>query len=195
MDILVSSNFERFMFYVLSGDSTVTNSNPKPEDSKNAASLLTTYIHQLNTNGGFTVETDVLERARKVFQSFRTSNEETLDCISRYYQENEGAIKYLLDPHTAVGVFAIEEMKKKDLLTGDYTVCLATASPGKFPEHVLKALNRNTVGKVYTFENIASGVLLGLSSLPKRCWSVVTGGDKSKGSIQIRAILECACKE
>jgi threonine synthase len=190
MDILVSSNFERFMYYVLLGDSTTACISPRQDAATTASTLLTEYIGQLKTSGGFTVDRDVLERARTVFLSRRTSNEETLDCIARYYNSKD---HYLLDPHTAVGVHAAEEILKKGS-NADYSICLATASPGKFPEHVLSAINRGVKGKHVSFKDIASPVLLGLAALPKRCWSVVTGGIKSRGVSQIRQIIECTCQ-
>ena len=60
--------------------------------------------------------------------SSRVSNQETTETIRKYYHEYFDEASYVLDPHTAVGVKAAENVVSDDSLV----VCvLGTASPGK----------------------------------------------------------------
>ncbi|MCI5150898.1 MAG: hypothetical protein D3916_16195 [Candidatus Electrothrix sp. MAN1_4] len=73
------------------------------------------------------------EQASNDFVSHSVSEKETIATI-RTCSEEHG---YLLDPHTAVGVRAAQELK------GDRPVgCLATAHPAKFGEAVQKATGK-----------------------------------------------------
>lgn len=115
MDILVSSNFERFLFDVFAGDSKA----------------LKSFMTSLNTEGG-SISDDNLAFARSLFSSARASDEETSATIKQVYQESQ----YLLDPHTAIGVKASREC----LSNHPYPVInLATAHPVKFSEAIEKA--------------------------------------------------------
>ena len=58
-------------------------------------------------------------------------DEEILSIISKFYQDN----KYLLDPHTAVGVCAAEKIEIRTPV-----ICLACAHPAKFRMAIRKAL-------------------------------------------------------
>jgi threonine synthase len=64
------------------------------------------------------------------------SDEETIDEIRRTYEKRN----YILDPHTAVGVAAIEKLKQNK---GDSfpIMVTATAHPAKFPEVIKKAIS------------------------------------------------------
>ncbi|MDZ7825509.1 MAG: hypothetical protein U5R48_05190 [Gammaproteobacteria bacterium] len=62
------------------------------------------------------------------------NTEETLAAIRETWLGQH----YLLDPHTAVGVVAGQELR-----TGSPLVCLATAHPAKFPESVERALGED----------------------------------------------------
>ena len=64
------------------------------------------------------------------------SDNETQDCIRRTYDE----FGYVLDPHTAVGLTALErEMKERPGTDG---IVLATAHPAKFAEVVEPVLGQ-----------------------------------------------------
>jgi threonine synthase len=60
----------------------------------------------------------------------RVTDSETLDCIRRVHEESG----YVLDPHSAVGLAALE--KELELRPGVIGVLLATAHPAKFAEVV-----------------------------------------------------------
>jgi threonine synthase len=177
MDILVSSNFERLLWYLERGDSVAT--EPK-EGSEAASAAVLGHMKSLNTTGGFSVSTDVLERAKEVFASACVSNAETADAITRYYASSQGG--YILDPHTAVGVVAAEEYPATDAKM----VVLATAHPAKFPEAVLEA-----IGNGVKYEDFAPKEMVGFLKMPRKCVTAWTaGGGKMVAEKRVREIME-----
>ena len=119
MDILVSSNLERLLYF-LNGESDVP---------------VKDLMEQLNTGGRYTVSEHFLERLQSLFACGRADEEATAAAIRRVFREYH----YLLDPHTAVGwdvadAYLQEKGNKRPM------VVLSTASPYKFPEAVLNAL-------------------------------------------------------
>jgi threonine synthase len=116
MDISVSSNFERYMFYLAGSN----------------AKLLAAWMDQFETTGELTVPKDVLALARSEFVSYRSGRGDIINIMREVY-DKEG---YLVCPHTATAVVAVKALK----LPADRTVCLATAHPAKFEEAVNLAL-------------------------------------------------------
>jgi threonine synthase len=74
-------------------------------------------------------------RLRGHVTAVSVTDAETAACIGEVYARTG----YVLDPHTAVGVRALE---RAPVRTGGPTVILATAHPAKFPEVVEKAIGR-----------------------------------------------------
>ncbi len=120
MDIQVSSNFERALYYAYG------------EDGRAVAQLM----EELST-GGFDVSQGAMESLRETFSSGRASEEETLATI----RSTLAATGELLCPHSAVGVKVAEDVLK----TADEAtlrvpmITLATAHPAKFPAAVEEA--------------------------------------------------------
>ncbi|KAG7346272.1 threonine synthase [Nitzschia inconspicua] len=117
MDICVSSNFERYLFFLAGNDS----------------SKLAEWMNTFEETKKLTITGDLLEQAQSDFSSARADTKMTLETI-RNYSENYG---YVLCPHAAVGVNAIHQ-------TGDVhesMVSLATAHEGKFPSAVKQAVD------------------------------------------------------
>ncbi len=117
MDIQISSNFERYLFDLLGRDGERINA------------LMTTF----RETGDIAVSDAHLQKAREQFKSTRTDDEETLELIKEIYEET----RYILDPHTAVGMKCAREMASNE---GGSVVLLATAHPAKFPDAVEKAI-------------------------------------------------------
>lgn len=111
MDIQVSSNFERALFYAYDGD----------------GAAVAALMDELKSEGGFTISQGALESLRETFASGRVSEEETSATIARLRAET-GEI---LCPHSAVGVHVAEQH-----LGATPMVTLATAHPAKFPDAV-----------------------------------------------------------
>ena len=114
MDIQVSSNFERALFYAYDQD----------------GSAVAQLMDELGT-GGFNVSQGALEALRETFSSGRASEEETLATIAATLN----ATTELLCPHSAVGVKVAEEQRDPSVPM----ITLATAHPAKFPDAVEKA--------------------------------------------------------
>lgn len=117
MDICVSSNFERYLFFLAGNDS----------------SKLAEWMNTFEETKKLTVTGELLEKAQGDFSSARADTSMTLDIIREYNEKHN----YVMCPHTAVGVSAIHQ-------TNDVTetmVCLATAHEGKFPAAVNQAID------------------------------------------------------
>jgi len=118
MDIQVSSNFERLLFYILN------------EDDQKVASLM----KNLKDKGSFKLGKEEINEIKKDFKAEKISDSETLSIIKEVYEKE----KFIIDPHTATAFGAINKIRElKD------TVVLGTAHPYKFLETVKKATGEN----------------------------------------------------
>ena len=124
MDILVSSNLERLLFF-LSG-----------QDDRAVAE----YMARLNTEGTYTVSDELKARLAEEFYGGCCDEEKTAAVIRRVWKDHG----YLIDPHTAVAYGVMEEYRQA---SGDaaQTVFVSTASPFKFCGDVLRSLGENSV--------------------------------------------------
>jgi len=122
MDIGISSNFERYLFYLFG------------EDSK----VLKDMMNQFNDTGCLAVDADQLERARQDFFACSCSEQLTIDYISKFNRD----YGYTLDPHTACGVAAVDQLKGQiaEASAKHKIVVLGTAHPAKFSMAVAKAI-------------------------------------------------------
>ena len=120
MDILLSSNFERFLYYVLG------------EDDSRISSLMTS----LNTTGELSISKEELESINKNFYGEFADDDLTVSAIKNVFD----SYGYLMDPHTAVG-FAVYDKYVAETNDTTHSVIMSTAHPFKFPEPVAKALN------------------------------------------------------
>ena len=118
MDILISSNFERFL-YEMSG--------------RDARKIQVWY--DSSNKGTFTVDPATLKQCQDTVYAGWADEEETLETISQSYQ----TYQYVFDPHTAVGMKVYQDYLSA---TNDqtFTVIASTASPFKFATNVLKGL-------------------------------------------------------
>ena len=115
MDIMIPSNLERLIFDIFGRDSTAT----------------TDFMHQVRQAGTATVPADCFSSLGDVWTSRRTDDPATLEIIGKTYRDTGR----LIDPHTAVGLAAAQELRAE----GELTVVLATAHPAKFPDAVKQA--------------------------------------------------------
>lgn len=139
MDILVSSNFERLLWFLAYQFASSAGMDDE-WNKKQAGQEVSSWLSDLKNKGGFgPVYKDVLEAARKNFESERVSDQETLDTIKALYKE----VGYVLDPHTAVGVEAARRTQKRALAeegAAKHIISLSTAHPAKFAGAVELAL-------------------------------------------------------
>ena len=115
MDILISSNVERLLYYIAGGDTAYVAARMK----------------QLSEEGRYTVEREKLVP----FRGYYCDDTATKAAIREVF-EGDG---YLIDPHTAVAVNAYRRHRAE---SGDETPCViaSTASAFKFCSGVLDAL-------------------------------------------------------
>ena len=121
MDILVSSNLERLLYYA---------SGENEEE-------VVRYMTGLECEGSYTVSGETLANIREHICGERCSEEETLAEIGHVWQK----YGYLCDTHTAVAFHAAEKIR-----SGRPVVVLSTASPFKFPKAVLTAIGGDVSG-------------------------------------------------
>ena len=116
MDIQLASNFERLIYYVNNSDSSKT-----------------AEIMKKIKQNSYKIEKNNLDIIQKDFLSESCNEQETLEIIKKNYEENN----LILDPHTAVGVGAINKLSLNDC------VVLSTAHPCKFPDATKNAINEH----------------------------------------------------
>lgn len=132
MDILISSNLERFL-YDLSGN-----------DDNAIKDLMT----KLSSFGKYEVSDDIKAKISNIFAAGCADDDETMQAIKKCKED----FGYVMDTHTAVAKFVYDEYVKE---TGDKTktVIASTASPFKFNQSVLIALSgHNSVAGCGEFE-------------------------------------------
>lgn len=121
MDILISSNLERLLYFLCKDDNYIS------EIMKN-----------LESTGKYQVNQEIHNKIKDEFWATYCDNFQTQNCITNVWNNHN----YLIDPHTACGWFAAEKYVD---FTGDNTpmIVLSTASPYKFCTSVLGALGAN----------------------------------------------------
>ena len=130
MDILVSSNFERLLWYL-----ALQNESPK-NDPTEASKILDGWMSSLKSKGSMEVAKASLEVSKQLFTSRRVSDEETIATIKHVCTTSK--TKEIIDPHTAVGVHASLALPE---MADTVTITLATAHPAKFSNAVDMALS------------------------------------------------------
>jgi len=131
MDIQVSSNFERLLFYVL---------NSKDIEVKK-------LMNNLETKGSFKLTPKQRKIIQKDFSAFKVTNKETKKIIKKIYLDHN----FLIDPHTATGFYAAKKIKS------NYPcVVLGTAHPYKFLE-TMKSITGKQIKKPTQITKSMSG--------------------------------------
>ncbi|KAI0299427.1 tryptophan synthase beta subunit-like PLP-dependent enzyme [Multifurca ochricompacta] len=133
MDILVSSNFERLLWYLAYESS---NTGPDNVRLSSAGATVDGWMRNMKTDGRVEVPVEVLELARRDFMAERVSDDQTLETIKQYFTRSPS---YIADPHTAVGLSAARIVSATNT-SSIVQVVLSTAHPAKFSEAVTKAL-------------------------------------------------------
>ncbi|MBU3701434.1 MAG: threonine synthase [Acidimicrobiia bacterium] len=117
MDIQVSSNLERLLFEIGGRDGT------------EIAELMTRF----RAEGTVSVEAERLDLLAEHWSAARIDDEVTAGTIARTFERTGIA----LDPHTAVGLAAAEQVRADRSVP---MVVLSTAHPAKFPDAVESAI-------------------------------------------------------
>lgn len=114
MDILISSNLERLLYYVSNCD----------------ADFVKGCMDELAQTGKYQIPADLLKKIQSLFDCGYIDDVQTKAVIGKTYQETNE----ILDPHSAIGYEIGKAAKERPMVT------LATASPYKFAQDVLDAI-------------------------------------------------------
>jgi threonine synthase len=114
MDIQVASNFERYLYYRFHRD----------------ASAVRAAMETFARTGSLSID-----GRDPLFRAGVGDTAATIETIRHFYE----AHRYLLDPHTAVGVHVARSYIRPDVPM----ICLATAHPAKFGDAIARAVGRD----------------------------------------------------
>lgn len=118
MDILISSNLERMLYYLSDGD----------------CELVASLMEQLAHEGRYEVPAELLTRIQEVFACGWADEDEVRAAIGSCWRDH----RYVIDPHTACGYHVLEQVPAASAARA--RVLLSTASPYKFPRAVAESL-------------------------------------------------------
>jgi len=166
MDILISSNLERLLFYLANNDADKVNQ----------------LMDNLEKNKKYTIDSSMKEKMED-FKGFYSSEKETKETINSVFVK----YNYLMDPHTAVAYNVYNKYQKetKDLTK---TLILSTASPFKFPKSVGKAIGINET--LEDFELITRIAELGSIDIPKNIDALRNKKEIHNKNIQINEMKD-----
>ena len=117
MDILISSNLERLLYMRCGAERTAV------------------FMKSLKETGRYEIDEETLKSVGRSFTGAYCSEDQTSETIRHIYEH----YNYLIDPHTAVGVFCADEfMKHTD--SNRKMLAVSTASAYKFAPAVYKAI-------------------------------------------------------
>ncbi|GAA5900507.1 hypothetical protein JCM5296_001566 [Sporobolomyces johnsonii] len=147
MDILVSSNFERLLFYLaLEGATAGAVAADGEVDGGQAARVrmaaenVKLWMDKLKTEHRVKVPRACVEAARRDMIADRASDEQTTETIQKYFTKKDQFGSYVADPHTAVGLSVANRVAKTNS-PNTIQIVLATAHPAKFDAAVSDALS------------------------------------------------------
>ncbi len=118
MDILISSNLERLLY------------------CKAGTAATKGYMEALAKTGAYTVDEALKAEIANDFSGYYCDEAGTADVIARTFSEKH----YLVDPHTAVGISAVEQYLRETGDTKTKMIVDSTASPYKFASNVCRSL-------------------------------------------------------
>jgi threonine synthase len=135
MDILISSNLERFLFEISGHDANAVNE----------------WYQNLASDGAFTVSDSVKKSMDAIVSAGWVDETEVLKTISDIYKSNA----VVIDTHTAVGVAVADRLKSDSTPV----VIASTASPYKFSCDVLNgisnAVNTDEFGAIESISRLS----------------------------------------
>lgn len=121
IDIVAPYNFWRFLYFAANGDT----------------GRIRQWMNDFASRREVVLDTETSKKIQEGFISASISDQETLSTIRSVYESES---HYLIDPHTAVAVAAVDVVQ--DCLPENAKiVCFATAHPAKFPDVIRRALD------------------------------------------------------
>ncbi|TDZ74715.1 Threonine synthase [Colletotrichum trifolii] len=176
MDILVSSNFERLLWF-LAYEFASSAGMDDEWNKRQASQEVSAWLKDLKTKGGFgPVYQDVINAARRDFESERVSDPQTVDTIKDFYNK----IDYVLDPHSAIGVAA--SLRSTERAVDVPHISLSTAHPAKFAGAVDLALKEQ---QGFNFnDKVLPSEFIGLEEKEKRVTEIVNDWQKVREAVR-----------
>lgn len=173
MDILISSNLERLLYFVAGHEKVKM------------------YMEQLKTQGKYTVEPEILKKINETFIGYYADEQQTAQTIQKLYHTNG----YLSDTHSAVAFHCALQYQTENPADTAPIVVASTASPYKFANHVYHAISaKEAKSDISALDelNTLTGVripypLEGLEKRPIRFEQVIAKQDMRA------AVLDFAC--
>ncbi|EHO51764.1 threonine synthase [Lentilactobacillus kisonensis] len=151
MDIQISSNFERLLYYKSGED----------------AAYVKQLMDDLEDSGKYKVSKDVLARIQEDFYCGYSTDDEIEKSISDVYNHNG----YLMDPHTAAGYKVMRDYQKLDSETP--MILLSTASPYKFVNAVANAVLPKTADDVLqVMKDLSTATHVPISDNLRQVWDL-----------------------
>ena len=138
MDILISSNLERFLFEITDHDTVSVGA----------------WSRSLADTGVFVVDEMTQKRMRRIITPGWVDEPEVSETIAKVFKQ----AGYVLDTHTAVAAAVSERVPD----SGRHTIIASTASPFKFSNHVLAGMT----GSSPDDEFLAIDKIASMSNLP-----------------------------
>ncbi|MCL2565463.1 MAG: threonine synthase [Defluviitaleaceae bacterium] len=145
MDILISSNLERFLFELYNHD----------------GEAVKTLITALAEEGRYKITHEAHKVVEELIYAGYADDKATLAIIKETWQK----YGYLSDTHTAVGIKVYREYIEKNSNDKTPTIIAATASPFKFADSTLEALGVSALGD--DFEKLAKLSEISGIAIPK----------------------------
>lgn len=151
MDILVSSNLERLIYFMTGRDAEKTKE----------------YMDSLSSKGVYSVSAESFANAGEFYGGFATEDEDKATIKAVFEKEH-----YVLDTHTAV---AVTVYNKYVADTGDKTPTIvdSTASPYKFTKSVMEAIDPKYADKG-DFELVSELEKISGVPVPKAVSEIIT---------------------
>lgn len=167
MDILISSNLERLLYYYSGNDDKLTAKR----------------MSDLKTEGKYSITEAEKKELAKLFYANFSDEDDTIETIQDFFDE----YNYPLDPHTGVAV-SVYNKYKEDADNKTKTVIVGTASPYKFPQDVLFSITGDYCGDSFRstkklFKETALEIpenILNLKNKPQIFKQVVAGSEIKK---------------
>lgn len=128
MDILISSNFERFLWYMAGEEETAA------------------AMKALKEEGAYTMPPAVMDRIGRDMCAGWADDEAAAKASAAVYESYD----YLMDPHTAVAYEVYNALRRRGQIPrGSHTVVMSTAHPYKFPDASAEAIQVAAEGSPY----------------------------------------------
>ena len=126
MDILISSNLERLLYFAAGAQKTRE------------------YMKSLAQTGRYEVDKDILDMLKEDFDAYCCDEDNCRKTIGGVFEK----YSYLSDPHTAVALYAAYRFTNEKK-TGRKNIVASTASPYKFAADVLDALGQTVPSDMF----------------------------------------------